>query len=127
MILVVTNYSFDLGDPVYMTVEKRNIFIKKLRELYGDVEEVKVTEPLAPPLSRKTGERWSADQLAVLFEENLSIKQMATKLGKDPMSITMQLGDTVPKILIWMKEKKGINIIPTKEDIQQYMMESRNK
>ena len=121
MILTVTKHSFDLGDPVYMNEEKRMLFVQKLRKIYGDVEEVKVTEPPAPPLSKKTGGRWTADQLSVLFEDKLSIRQMAAKLGKDPMSVTMQFGDTIPKILIWMREKKGIDIIPTKDDIQQFM------
>ena len=127
MEIVITKNSIDLGDPVCMTEEKRKLFIEKLRELYGTVEEVKVTEPKGPPIGKSTGERWKAEELSVLFDEKLSIKAMAAKLGKDPMSIQMQMGETVPKILMWMRDKKGISIIPTKEDIEQYLNEKGSR
>ena len=122
MRLFIRDNYIDLGDPVFMTDNQREKLIKFMKENFGEVKVVNVTEMARPGPSGGEQRKWSVDDLSLLFHGG-TVEEKAAKLSRSAMSIIMRTGSIVPEITKWMKEKGYKKFPPPREIIEEFIGE----
>ena len=124
---VLTNGNrVDFEAPIQMQEDQLEKFVKFLGYLLNEeieIREVKEKERFGNR-SEKKQKKWTFDELLMLLNPNLDNSELAKKLDRSVMSISMERSDFVTSFISWAKSK-GYNPEKITRTLVQEFMEER--
>ncbi|MCK4796302.1 MAG: hypothetical protein KAT05_02910 [Spirochaetes bacterium] len=128
-ILVGEKGNVDFDQPVKMTKEQQNDFIKFMKTIFKPVH------PMETDKFRKfrIGDqyfprKWNdSEERSMLLDINVDTDKLCELLGRTWMGVNIKRGDFIPDLLVWA-DSKGYNIFKgdRKKIIEEYLEEKRN-
>jgi hypothetical protein len=131
MRIIITKEGYvDLEAPINMTDKQIEKFVSFMKSLFPYIETLEVNEPIKEfPIGTGDKKHWNnIDELSLLLgpDDNDTI---ASKTGRNEMSVRMKRGDFVKEFMAWAK-KKGYSYSPKsveKEVVKEFLQEASIK
>jgi len=124
-ILIGDKGNVDFDEPIKLSPEQFDKFVKLMRKLFAVVEVKESDKPRKARLGERIrfNRRWTEEELKLLLEieDNQTV---AEKLGRTWMSVNIKRGEWIPTFMKWA-EVKGYNIIDeiTRGNVKKYIIE----
>jgi hypothetical protein len=126
-VLVSKNDYVDLGDPIDVTEEQKEKFVVVLKSIFRDnFKVISVIEKEKNVGERESHQkRWIAEDLKLLLGSETN-DELAAKMDRSTMSVSMQRGHFVPAFMVWLK-KNGYALTQDEKLIKQFLKEQEEK
>jgi len=124
-ILIGDKGSVDFDEPIKLSPEQFDKFVKLMRKLFAVVKVEESDKPRKARLGERIrfNRRWAEEELKLLLEieDNQTV---AEKLGRTWTSVNIKRGEWIPTFMKWA-EDKGYNIIDeiTRGNVKKYIIE----
>lgn len=127
-ILVLKNVYVDFEAPIFMFKDQKEMFVKGMKKIFGDIQIKHVKEQITemPEREIKTVVDWKNPKNLLLLTTGLTNEQIADILGigrKHIFAIQLKRASFILPLHKWAR-KKGISQI-TEKDIQEYLQEGK--
>jgi len=124
-ILIGDKGNVDFDEPIKLSPEQFDKFVKLMSKLFAIVEVEESNKPRKARLGERIrfNRRWTEEELKLLLEIEDN-KTVAEKLGRTWMSINIKRGEWIPAFMKWA-EDKGYDIIDeiARGNIKKYIIE----
>jgi hypothetical protein len=117
----------DFEAPVWMSDAQVNRFMDFMKDLLPNIIVEKGVHEKERNVTYKDKKnvRWSADEYKQLFDPE-SNAELAKKLGRNEMSVSMQRAQFIPNLVVWAKKHDyKVDMASLKELVDSFLREQK--